>query len=305
MTVDPRLFRSFVVLAEELHFGRAAERLHIAQPAVSQQLQRLEAQLGVQLVARTRHHAALTAAGEAVLPYAQQAVAAGEAARRAARETAAGQPATLRLGLSPGVHYLAERVLAEFGREHPGVRIRALADNTGVLAREIAAGRLEMAFGFAAAPTAGVHRETLCEHPAVAAVADGHPLAPRRELALRELAAETFALVDPDGGEGYNDAVRELCRQAGFEPKTAAEAFGPMAWESAIRDHGCIGLTTRVSAASTLRGVRVVALTDGLPFRLDLLRPALLEESAGPAQRLASVARRTVGRASPELHPVS
>ena len=291
MNVDPRLFRSFVALAEELHFGRAAQRLHVAQPAVSQQLQRLETQLGVQLVARTRHHVALTAAGEAVLPYARQALTAAETAQRVAREAAEGRPPILRLGLSPGVHYLAERVLAAFASEHAAVRVRALADNTGVLTREIAAGRLDVAIGFAAAPTPGVHREVLHSEPAVVAMAEDHPRAGQHRPGLRALEHETFALVDPDGGEGYNDALRMLCRRAGFEPRIAAAPSGPMAWETAIRRDGCVGLTTRVSSASTLRGVRITDLAGDEAFGLDLLWPGEAAQGAPPALAFAAVAR--------------
>src|SRR5215211_5444003 len=130
MDHDARLLRSFVILAETLHFGRAAERLHVSQPTLSQQIGRLERQLGVTLLDRSSRRVALSAAGAAVLEHARAAVAGAEAVDAIAREHAGGLVGSLRLGFSPGVHYLAQRLLAELG---PGVRVSAREDNTGVL----------------------------------------------------------------------------------------------------------------------------------------------------------------------------
>jgi DNA-binding transcriptional LysR family regulator len=271
--IDPRLLRAFTVLAEELHFGRAAERLYVAQPAVSQQLQRLEDQLGVRLFERSTQHVSLTPEGEAILPYARQAVAAAAAVERAAHEISAGDEATLDVGLSPGVHYLAERALASLAASDPHVRVRAIAANTGSVARHVAAGSLEIGLGFATAPTPGVRLEAVAHVPAVAAVASHDQLAARSSVALRELSGRSFAQVDPLDGPGYNEAVRELCRKAGFEPGVAGQASGPMAWETAVRSGDCVGLTTRVSAASTVRGIRTIELEDRALFRIDLLTP--------------------------------
>jgi DNA-binding transcriptional LysR family regulator len=164
------------VLAEELHFGRAARRLHVAQPAVSQQLQRLEDQLGVRLFERSTQHVSLAAEGEVVLPYARQAVAAAAAVERAAQEAAGSSEATLAVGLSLGVHYLAERALARLAETDPHVRVGAIAANTGSVARRVADGTLEIGLGFATQPAHGVRLEAIAEVPAVAAVASGHPL---------------------------------------------------------------------------------------------------------------------------------
>jgi DNA-binding transcriptional LysR family regulator len=292
MSGDPRLLRPFVVLAEELHFGRAAERLDITQPALSQQIKRLELQLGVRLFARTRARVDLTEAGAAVLAPARVAVDAAATIDELARGFRRGELGELRLGISPGAHYMAQTLLSEFARRRPKVRVRATQDNSGALAAQIVSGQLEVGLGFCTAPTSGVLREPLLDEPAVVAVAAGHPLAKRGAVTLRELWDQTFALVDNQDGRGYNRAVLSLCREAGFEPRTAPNPQGPMAWEAAVRAQGCVGLTTRSAAASTARGIRLLRLDPPTTFQLELLQPTAPEEARRPAGRaFAELAR--------------
>jgi DNA-binding transcriptional LysR family regulator len=295
MTSDPRLLRPFVVLAEELHFGRAAERLHVTQPALSQQIRRLETQLGVSLFARTRSSVELTEAGEAVLVPARAAVEAGTAAEDTGRAFASGERGELRLGFSPGAHYVAQALLAEFGRRRPQVRVRAQQDNSGALAERVAGGDLELSVGFCTQPLQGIVRERLVDEPAVLAVADDHRLAHRRQVALAELAEETFAQVDTGDGPGYNNAVASICRGAGFEPRTPRTSHGPMAWESGVRSGACVGLTTRSAAASTARGVRLVDVDPSVSFAVDLVRPE--GRSSRPAARAFAAMARSLARA--------
>ena len=279
--MDARLLRPFVVLAEELHFGRAAERLHITQPALSQQIARLERQLSVRLLERTTHRVELSAAGRAVLEPARAAVRAADATAAAARAHAEGETGELTLGFSPGAHYVAQAALARLARERPALRVRARQDNTGVLVRLVAAGELEIALGFCAEPAAGVERAVVREERVVLAVGEQHPLARRDAVALADLAGETFALVDAQDGAGYNAAVRSHCHAAGFEPRAAADPHGPLAWETAVRLNGCVGLTTRASSASTAQGVRLLRLEPPIAFAIHLLTGAAL----GPAAR--------------------
>jgi len=292
MDHDARLLQSFVVLAETLHFGRAAERLHVSQPTLSQQIGRLERQLGVTLLDRSSRRVALSAAGADVLEHARAAVAAAESVDAIAREHAGGRRGSLRLGFSPGVHYLAHRVLAELD---PGVRVSARQDNTGVLAELVARGELEIALGFCPEPRAGVETEIVAEEPALVAVREDHPLARRESVALADLARDTFALVDAASGAGYNAAVVERCRAAGFEPRTAPDPHGPLAWESAVRSGGCVGLTTRSAAAGTLRGVRLVRLRPRVTFPIALLRPG---SPLGPAARAFAALASRLGAGS-------
>src|SRR5215212_9921497 len=207
MTLDPRLLRPFVVLAEELHFGRAAQRLHVTQPALSQQVKRLERQLGVELFTRTRVSVGLTEAGDAVLDPARAAVAAAEEAEVMAAELAGAERGRLRIGISPGSHELARRALAQLRERRPRLTLEAKQDNSGVLGDDVAAGRLGAAIAFEPEDVSGTVREEISREPGVVAVATGHPLAGRDSVTLAELAAENFALVDEAGGSGYNRAV--------------------------------------------------------------------------------------------------
>jgi DNA-binding transcriptional LysR family regulator len=296
MTSDPRLLPPFVVLADELHFGRAAERLHITQPALSQQIARLERQLGVRLFERTRARVELTEAGAAVLAPARTAVEAAAAADDVARSHARGDAGELRLGLSPGAHYLAQTLLAEFARRRPHVRVRARHDSSTALAEQVAAGRLELALGFATGPVEGVVCERLRDEPAVVAVAASHPIAERAHVSLGELEGETFALVDARDGAGYNEAVVALCRAAGFEPRTRPDPHGPMRWETAVRTEGCVGLTTRSAAPSTARGVRLLELRPPAAFQLDLIEPGGPESARRPAALAFAALARELSR---------
>lgn len=274
MSLDVRLLRPFTVLADELHFGRAAARLHVSQPALSQQVKRLELQLGVVLFERTRSTVELTAAGTEILPGASAAVEAAATVEAIATDHAGGQRGVLRIGLSPGVHELSRRLLHELRAGQPALRVRVSQDNTGVLCAGVASGALDVAIGFCPETMPGTIAERLLEEPAVLAVATGRPLEREASVDLAALDGERFALVDADGGPGYNRAVVELCRAAGFQPDLESDPQGPMAWETGVRSRGSVGLTTRLSAVSTERGIALVDLSPPALFAIDLLAPA-------------------------------
>jgi DNA-binding transcriptional LysR family regulator len=289
MTLDPRLLRPFVVLAEELHFGRAAQRLHVTQPALSQQVKRLEGQLGVELFARTRASVKLTEAGETILDPARAAVSAAAEAASVAAELAGAERGRLRIGISPGTHELAQRVLAELRERRPRLMLEAKQDNSGVLCADVAAGRLDLAIAFEPEEVTGTVCEEISREPAVVAVAAGDPLAGRKRVALAELAENRFALVDLAGGRGYNRAIVDHCRAAGFEPMLDDDPHGPMTWETAVRTRGAVGLTTRASAVSTAREIALVDLDPALEFAIELVTP-----TAGPSPPAVQLTREIV-----------
>ncbi len=124
-------------------------------------------------------------------------------------------------------------------------------------------------------------------------------------MALGDLREETFALVDALDGPGYNAAVGAHCRAAGFEPRLVADPQGPMAWETAVRSAGCVGLTTRSAAPATARDVTLLEIDPPPRFTLDLLaargRPAarggrVRRPRPRRLQRLSSRMRRSPRR---------
>jgi DNA-binding transcriptional LysR family regulator len=228
--MELRQLHYFVTLAEELHFGRAAERLHIVQPAVSQQLRRLEAELGTKLVDRSTRRVALTAAGQRLLPEARAALAAVERAR-----AAVAGPAPLRLGTTTGLGERLPRLLARLDRPVELVRVPAAAR-----LRLVAAGSLDAALIRGEADAPGVRLEPVWTDPLLVALPAAHPLAGAEPLPLARLAELPLRLPARDANPPLVDLVLGACRAAGFEPRRApaldeqdmlaAIAAGPPTW---------------------------------------------------------------------------
>jgi DNA-binding transcriptional LysR family regulator len=184
--MELRQLQYFVTLAEELHFGRAAQRLHIVQPAVSQQLRRLEAELGTRLVDRSTRHVALTAAGQRFLPEARAVLAAAERARNAV-----SGPATLRLGTSTGLGERLPRLLAEFARRAPETIVELVRVPAPARLRQVADGTLDAALVRGTPIHPGVRLERLWADAIGVALPAAHappgtvPLGRLRELPVR------------------------------------------------------------------------------------------------------------------------
>jgi DNA-binding transcriptional LysR family regulator len=265
--------RVFVAVAEELSFTGAAQRLQMSQQPVSATVRRLERQLGVRLFDRTTRHVSLTAAGRAVLPSARAAVEAADRFARVADEQRAGHAGVLRVGLSPGVHYRAESLVQAFDARRPRTRVEVREASTGTLVDQVAAGELDVALGFCVPHRADVRvKHVLDERVVVAARAD-HWLADHESIPLRALAQEPFAFVDDTDGAGYNETVRAICLTAGFVPRPSPSSTGPMAWETAVAVHGCVGLTTRMASLSSLPGVVLVDVDPLVTLPVDVVWP--------------------------------
>jgi DNA-binding transcriptional LysR family regulator len=266
---DLRLLRYFVVVAEELNFTRAAQRLHMTQQPLSAAIRRLEADLGVELFTRTTRHVALTPAGNAMLEPARAALTAGAHALATARATRGQLTGELQLGLSTGARYGFEPLFAALADRHPDLHLRVHQDSARPLITMLQDGRLDLAITFATRIPDSLHSERLKNEPAVLALPIDHPLADRDTLTLAELSDQTLALDVPGDNPDYDQAVIDACRRAGFEPRTRASPAFHDAWEGAMHE-GCVGLTVRTALHAAHRDLKLIPLHHPPMLPLDL-----------------------------------
>lgn len=279
--MELRHLRYFVAVAEELHFGRAAARIGIAQPPLSQQIRQLERELDVELLSRGGRRVALTAAGQVYLAEAreilQRVARAGVAAQRAAR----GETGAIKVGVVPSATYgLMPRVIRTFRARNPDVALSVEVMSSGVQVEAIRAGALDV--GFARTPFGDetLVAETVHQEPAIVVLPTGHPLAARGALRLAALAAEPFVLFPRDRRPGWYDFVLAVCRDAGFQPVVAQEA-PELATAMALVAAG-IGVSIVPASVKDLR-------RSGIEYR----------EIAAPAPRTRLVALRRPGEPPP------
>ena len=211
----------FVVVAEELHFGRAAARLHIAQPSLSQQIRRLEQQLGVTLFDRTSRHVALTPAGRVLLTEGRGLLAEAERVMRVAR---AATSERLTVGFyGSAASALLPRVLRAFSDHHPGVGISVRELMLGRL-DDIIGGKVDVAFTRLQSGQAEVEVEVVAREPRVVALPIEHPLAARESLTFFDLREESFITnpVVPTAGSPTRWLAEQ--RRHGLPGRVAAQA---------------------------------------------------------------------------------
>ena len=223
--MELRQLAYFVAVVDEAHFTRAAERLRIAQPAVSQQIRRLEAELGERLLRRDRRTVALTSAGEAFLPHARAALAQVEHGRQAVVALRGLVTGHLRVGLvMPLPDRNVIRAIGAFGRKYPGIELTLVEDETDALLDGLAAGDLHTAFlGFGPAqdPPASLQSILVAREPAVLAMHPQHALASRRSVRLSALHDEP--VVTLTRASRLRTVLETECRKVGFAPRIVAE----------------------------------------------------------------------------------
>ncbi|MDQ7809156.1 LysR substrate-binding domain-containing protein [Amycolatopsis sp. A133] len=206
MDFDLRKLRYFVAVAEELHFGRAAARLHIAQPALSRQIRALEDELKTTLFVRDRRTTVLTAAGEQLLADARDLLAAAEAVHRRVTAAAEAKP-VLTVGFMPGIVVTpAVRVLA---RRRPDVSVRLLRTSWHDQVEVVHDGRVDLSIVRLPVEQRGLTVRPLFTEPRVVMVPAGHRLAGKESVSVTELADEHL-LQDPDAVPEWRDIAIEL-----------------------------------------------------------------------------------------------
>ena len=195
MDVHTRRLRYFVVLAQELHFSRAAARLHIAQQALSKQIRELEDTVGAQLLRRSTRRVELTPAGGAFLEATRATLAALDAGIDTARRLARGETGRLRLGyVVGGALELTRPILDEFTRRHPSVELELREYGDDDRSAGLAAGASDVAFVRAPISATGIGLQTLFTEPLLVALPSEHPLTGRGRVSVRELVNETIVV---------------------------------------------------------------------------------------------------------------
>jgi DNA-binding transcriptional LysR family regulator len=218
--------RSFVALAAELNFGRAAVGLHVTQPALSQQIRQLERAVGVALVDRSLRAIRLTRAGEAFLPECVATLEAADKAIRIARNAESADSGIVRLGFAGALSIDAVSVLARSVRQrHPGIELVITASHSSAEVMDLlAAGKLDIGFTALQRVVPGLNSRAVGDDPVGALVSTDHPLAKAGEIALADLSEETFVLTSPAAGLRLRDEAIEACTDAGFRPLRIHEA---------------------------------------------------------------------------------
>jgi DNA-binding transcriptional LysR family regulator len=223
--VELRHLRYFVAVAEERHFGRAAERLHMAQPPLSQQIRRLETELGVTLLHRTTRRVDLTDAGSAYLDRARAILAAVDEAGVEAQRVADGLVGRVVIGCVGSATYSLLPALARTLREElPGLDFAfrgemLVPDQVAALL----AGRIDVALLRPPVDEHALRVRTLRREALIVALPEGHRLAGRRRLAVGDLRAEDFVVHSGEGRSVMHGLVTTLCHEAGFEPRIRHE----------------------------------------------------------------------------------
>jgi DNA-binding transcriptional LysR family regulator len=221
--VEIRQLQYFLTVAEELHFGRAADRLHIVQSAVSQQLRRLERELGVELFDRTTRTVRLTEAGRRLLPHAREVLAAVSRARAAVDGLRTERAGTVRLGTSAGLGARLDRILAEFARLSPRATIELVTGATEERLKAVRSGELDAALLRGERDTPGLELLPLWRDELMVALPARHDLAVRSEIDMAALVGLPLRLASRRRNPALFDLVVGCCRQAGFEPAPGPE----------------------------------------------------------------------------------
>lgn len=217
ISLELRHLRSFVVVAEELHFSRAAERIQIAQPALSQQIKKLEREVGVELFHRTKRRVELSAAGTAMLEPARRTLAEAATVRDVAQRAARGEIGHLTVGfIESAAMTFVPTAVRSFRVEHPKVGLTLRELPVDVQIARLRAGRLDVAIVRSPAETEGLRVASIADESLVVVVPEAHPLATLKRVSPQRLAAEPLVLLAREAVPSlYDQAIALLRGDAG------------------------------------------------------------------------------------------
>jgi DNA-binding transcriptional LysR family regulator len=217
--MELRHLRYFVAVAEELHFRRAAERLHVAQPAVSEQIRKLETELGVQLFNRTQRSVTLTPSGQAMLAEARRVLRQAEVAQSAARNAADEAKSRLRIGyLSDSIPSNVSRAMRMLTASAPRVQVSLETGPALGLIEAVRSDQLDAAVVGLPAPTRGLRATPAGHEGIVAALPVTHPLATGAPVPIERLAPERLVMLPREANPAFHNAIVSMCRDVGLSP---------------------------------------------------------------------------------------
>jgi DNA-binding transcriptional LysR family regulator len=223
--IELRHLRYFVAVAEELHFGRAALRLHLAQPPLSQQIRKLEEILGHALFTRTSRAVKLTAAGEVFLDRARRTLRNVEEDLEEARSVGRGETGNLKVGfIGSGMLTPLPAMLGKYRKQYPRVNLQLQESYTALLLQGLMKGALDAGFPRDADPVDGITVETMLSEPFVAVLPAKHPLAKQKLVSARDLRDEPFVFYTRSAGTRAYEKPVSLCEEHGFRPRVVQEA---------------------------------------------------------------------------------
>ena len=224
--VDLRQLRQFIAVAEELHFHRAAARLNMSQPPLTASIQRLEEEIGAELIERGNRTVRLTAAGSVFLDEARRTVSQADHAIAAAREAAEGRSGLVRLSyVGSALYGRLPKLIRRFRQRCPAVRLELREATSAQQVEMLRDGRCDIGVLIPPVPDAGDLSLTGFDADRLAiALPRGHRLAERGDIPLVLLAEEPFVLWPATEGRGFHVRVVRLCAEAGFVPRVVQEA---------------------------------------------------------------------------------
>jgi len=218
-TLDLKRLRYFIALADEMHFGRAADRLGIAQPPLSRQIARLEADIGAQLIDRSRSQIRLTQAGQLLSERARDLLRRALDVRDEVAKLGSGKAGVLHVAfVGSATHGVFPELIKQFRGQHPDVDLHLTAMNNAALKQALIHREIDIAIARPSIIDDEIISETLHREPLVLAVPDGFAHDPKTPIPLLDLRDETFILYPEHPRPSFADLILSVCDQAGFQP---------------------------------------------------------------------------------------
>jgi len=256
-----RHLRYFLMLAEELHFGRAARRLSISQPPLSLNIQQLEASIGAKLFTRSSKQVALTAAGQAFVPAARALLDQAAQAAGHARDVGQGMAGSLAIGFSGTMLYSGLPVILErFQAEHPLLRLTLKELSSSEQLVELAHDRLDLGFVHTTRVPPELSQILVSSQAFVCCLPAGHALARKRSLSLSALQGQPFAVVSRAVSPDYHERILAICTEAGFYPEMRYELRHWLSVVSLVSQGMGVALVPAALRQSAMAGAAFVPL---------------------------------------------